>query len=309
MRHIGLSYDEVVHLLAQPVDSVETMKLRKAAHDAALHWTDGRAQVWYAIGLDCAPCPNNCSFCSFGHAWGIVKQPWRLEDDHVLALIHANDIPGVGFIALRTTDQYPVEDLLRIARRVRPLKHARLVANIGDFSPETAHALHEAGFSMAYHALRLREGQDTLIDPDTRLRTMQVVRSSHLELAALVDPVGAEHSPEEIADSLFLHKKAGASVSGAMARVGVEGTPKFALPTISQERLAQITAVARLVAGPEATSICAHPPDPGVATSGANTLVVDSGAIPRDAVQSREEWRSFTVRDALNILVQAGYHV
>ena len=301
------SFEAAVHLLALDPDSPDAAGLRRAAHEAALSWTSGRASVWFAVGLDSAPCPKNCSFCAFGEKWGIVREPWRLGLDEALAVVRGHDLPGVGFIVLRTTDVFPMEELLELARRATPLRHARLVANIGDFGDARAGALGEAGFFMIYHALRLREGEDTGLAPATRRRTMDAARSAGIELAALADPIGPEHTAEEIARSLFVHKEAGATVLGAMARVPVPGTPKGGLPMISPARLAQVTAVARLAAGPLVPWICAHPPDPLAAASGANVAVVECGAIPRDTALAAAPWRAFAIKDALAMLEGAGY--
>ena len=136
---------------------------------------------------------------------------------------------------------------------------------------------------------------------------MQAAISAGLDLAALADPIGAEHTDEEIVTSLFAHRAAGASIMGAMARVNVSGTPKAKFPMISTARLAQITAVARLVAGPDVPQICTHPPHETHTMAGANVVVVESGAIPRDAVRTETAWRAFTLDDGLTMLQRAGF--
>ena len=302
-----LAFEDAVGLLGVSPDSSAALLLRGAAHQASLSWSGGRGSVWFAIGLDSSPCPKNCGFCAFGEKWGVVRQAWRLDEEEALGIIREHDVPGVGVITLRITDAYPLEDLLRLALKAGPLKHARLVANAGDLDESAAKALREAGFHMVYHALRLREGIDTRLDPAARLRTMRASAEASLQLAALVDPVGSEHSDEEIARSIFVHREAGASVSGAMARVAVPGTPKYGVPTVAPSRLAQITAVARLAGGPETLHVCSHPADEALVFSGANTLVVERGGIPRDTLRTRSDWRSFTLRDALALLARAGY--
>jgi biotin synthase len=301
------AFEDAVRLLALDPESADAAGLRQTARQAALAWTGGKASVWFAVGLDSAPCPKSCAFCAFGEKWGIVREPWRLTAEEALAAVRKHDLPGVGFIVLRTTDLFPLEELLALARRATPLTHARLVANIGDFRDDKALSLREAGFHMIYHALRLREGEDTGLAPATRLRTMRAARDASIELAALADPIGPEHDDEEIARSLVVHKEAGATVMGAMARVPVPGTPKGNLPMISPARQAQITAVARLVAGPLVPWICAHPPDPLAVASGANVVVVECGAIPRDTGLAEAPWRAFAIRDALALLARAGY--
>ena len=72
-------------------------------------------------------------------------------------------------------------------------------------------------------------------------------------------------------------------------------------------RLAQIAAVTRLVGGVQTPDICVHPPTPQALAWGANVLVVETGAVPRADTESAEEWRQFTVQDALSLLLEAGY--
>lgn len=305
----GLSFQETVSLLSLDPDSKEMPALLDAAHEASRLWTSGHGYIWASIGIDCIPCPMSCSFCSHGEKWGIVKDRWALSAEEVVERIHLYDVPEVRWISIRTTEFYPTEDLVRIARLAGPLDFAQLVVNTGEYTLETARALHEAGFNMAYHVMRLREGVDTGVDRTVRMRTLKAVQVSPLELSSLVDPVGPEHTNEEIAESILTHRALGATLMGVMARFAVPGTPKFDLGTISPSRLAQITAVVRLAAGKQAHAICTHPSDERIVRSGANTVVLEYGAIPRDTNVSPGEWRGVTVEKAAQLLRDAGYEV
>ena len=150
---------------------------------------------------------------------------------------------------------------------------------------------------------------DTGLDPKKRLITLDAICQSPLELAALVDPIGPEHTNEELVEAMFLHKPYKASLMGAMARFAVPGTPKYELGTISLSRLAQITAVTRLVAGKEVAAICTHPTANQILASGANTVVVEYGAIPRDTEISQGDWKGFNVQEAVKLLREAGYEL
>ena len=79
----------------------------------------------------------------------------------------------------------------------------------------------------------------------------------------------------------------GAVIMGAMARVPVPGTPKAHLGQISEEKLARIIAVSRLVGGEVAQEICVHPPSDAAVAAGANAVVVETGAVPASARRSR----------------------
>lgn len=79
----------------------------------------------------------------------------------------------------------------------------RLVANVGDFGPAYAAALKEAGFTGVYHIHRLREGTDTNARPQARIRTMDAVRGAGLELYYCVEPIGPEHTHQELVDEML----------------------------------------------------------------------------------------------------------
>ena len=305
----SLTGEDISVLLALDPDSDETKQLLDTADRASREWAHRRGYIWASIGLDYSPCPMNCTFCSLGKKWGIIKEPWVLKTDEILDLIRLYDVPEVRWITLRTSEFYGIEKLIQIARLAIPLKHAELVVNTGEFERKDARALYEAGFKVAYHVMRLREGVDTGVDPNERLITLEAIKQSPLQLAALVDPIGPEHTDEELVQALFLHKAYGASLMGAMARFAVAGTPKYELGTISRARLAQITAVSRLVAGKQVDAICTHPTDDGILTSGANTVVVEYGAIPRDTKVSQGDWKGFNIREAVKLLRGAGYEI
>ncbi|MCG8403165.1 MAG: radical SAM protein, partial [Firmicutes bacterium] len=175
------------------------------------------------------------------------------------------------------------------------------------FDRVDAERLLKAGFQIAYHTLRLGEGADTRFNPQERTATLEVIKNSSLKLAYLVEPVGVEHSAEEIADTFLTGMKYGAALTGAMARVPVQGTPLGGLPAVSERRLAQVVAVTRLAAGRNAPDICVHPPAPLALEWGANLVVVENGAVPRDTGNSRDEWRCFGLGQAKELFERAGY--
>lgn len=78
---------------------------------------------------------------------------------------------------------------------------------------------------------------------------------------------------------------------------------------MSGERLAHIAAVTRLCGGIRTPYICVHPPLLQAVEWGANVLVVETGAVPRDDTEVAGEWRDFSVRDAKEMFRQCGYVV
>lgn len=63
----------------------------------------------------------------------------------------------------------------------------------------------------------------------------------------------------------------------------------------------------RLAGGVRTPDICVHPPTLQALNWGANVLVVETGAVPRDVAESDTDWRAFGVEDALSLLLEAGY--
>jgi len=98
-----------------------------------------------------------------------------------------------------------------------------LVANIFDFGMAKAKELLNAGFTAIYHVIRLREGIDTKIDPDDRLKTIRAARSVGLDLSYCIEPIGPEHADEEIVDAMFLGKELKPTVMATMRRIPVPG--------------------------------------------------------------------------------------
>ena len=132
---------------------------------------------------------------------------------------------------------------------------------------------------------------------------------SGLKLISLVEPIGIEHTNEEIADNFLQIIKHGAVISGAMARIPVPGTPLGNTDRISDERLAQIIAVLRLSGGNVIKDICVHPATTETIQSGANIMVVETGAIPRDIDCEEDNWHGVDMVKARMMLESSGYKV
>jgi biotin synthase len=259
----------------------------------------------------------NCGFCSFGEKWGLVREPQEWSAARIVDTARRFVAQGAHWVTLRTTEHYPPEklrDLVRLLRREVPGDY-RVVVNTGELAPADAAALAAAGANVVYHTLRLGEGKTTGFKVATRLDTLAAVRDSSLDLAHLVEPVGPEHADAEIVAVLLTALRHGARLCGVMARVNVPGTPcgdragTGPDAELAPERLAQIAAVTRLAGGVQTPDICVHPPTLQALHWGANVLVVETGAVPRDVAESDADWRAFGVEDALSLLLEAGYAV
>ena len=304
-----LERQEIIQLLEIPVGSEEDRYLRTAARDAAARLTGNCGYLWCAVGMDYAPCSMNCRFCSFGEAWNLIPAPRHVTEDEILAHVRHFVSGGAAYIVLRTTEFYDLDTLLAYIPKLRaavPGDYA-IILNTGELDPVTAQKAADAGVYGVYHALRLREGQDTPFRQEDRVRTMQSVTGTSMKLISLVEPIGPEHTAEELADRFLNAVACGTSICGAMARFPVPGTPLGDSRMLTDEEMAHIIAVLRLSGGSTVKDICVHPASAAAMNSGANVLVVEAGAIPRDAEFSDDTWAGTDTAKAMSLLKQAGY--
>ena len=278
-----LSLEDATALLELPLGTDDSRAIAEAAHALALrHSRQGR--IWTAIGVDYCPCPQNCSFCSFGVDWGIIRDSHEWTEEQVVDAAARFAAEGASWITIRTTQHYPLE-------RVWPAKAMReripncptLVANVGEMSLDQAEMLYEAGYSVAYHVFRLREGTDTGIDAEERLRSLENIHRSRLGLACLAEPIGPEHTAAEIAREMVRARP------GRGDRVPWRACRFLAPPRRTRADLGGETGAHYRGQSPGRrrgrAGICVTPPDAAVA-AGANAVVVETGAVPR-----REEIR------------------
>lgn len=256
-----LSRNEIIRLLDVEPGGADDGFLREAAREASQKIAGGKGYIWCAVGMDYAPCSMNCKFCSFGEKWGIVREPRHFEPEQVFAHVRTYAENGAAYVVLRTTEFYDLETLFGYIPKIRaevPGEYA-IILNTGELEPVDAERAKAAGVYGVYHALRLREGTDTPFNPAERVATMKNVSASGMTLISLVEPLGCEHTDEEIADSFLNAAACGAKICGAMARFPVEGTPLGGSARISDSRLAHVVAALRLSGGSQVRDICVHP--------------------------------------------------
>lgn len=303
--------EEVLRLLELSPEGEEARYLGQAARRVARVAAQNSGRVWSAIGLDSRPCPKNCTFCSFGARWGLVREETELSSGEVVAIARRLVREGAAWVTLRTTEYYGFDRVCKLARQIREAVPGDygLVVNTGQMEEAEVAAMWAAGIGVVYHSLRLGEGVCTCFRPEERLATLRAVAASPLRLAHLVEPVGPEHSNEELAHVFMTALENGASLSGVMARVNVPGTPGASSAELPEARLAQIAAVTRLCGGLRVPDICVHPASRQAVEWGANVVVVEEGAVPRSDGFCRDVWRGFDVARARALLREAGYVV
>ena len=309
---VKLSREEAAALLETPVGSREYYELLYWANRYARETFSNQGLIFAQIGLDSQPCGINCKFCSMAKdcmSESGKESVVRSLDDIVT---EAKELAktGISDLFLMTTAQFSQEDFLRYGKAVRSVlpESMRLVANIADFDLDFARKLKEAGFTGVYHICRLREGIDTGAKLEDRIRTMDAVRDAGLELYYCVEPIGPEHTAEELAAEMVRTREYPVGVMAVMKRTAVPGTPLAANGEISAAKLSLICAVTVLTARPP-RAMCVHEPDELCLMAGANQLYAELGSNPRDTEKDTRNGRGFSVEDARNMLGKAQWGV
>jgi biotin synthase len=305
----NINKEEALSLMEVDLYSYEMHAVYATASKLSREQFKGKGDCHAQIGLDLSPCPNNCGFCSFALEAGVFKDKIELKVEEVISRAQDFVKEGANAIYLMTTANYSFDNFLEIGREVKKSIPADipLVANIGDFGVKEAERLIDAGFQGAYHVRRLREGKDTRIDPEKRLATMKAIKKSGLMLLHCVEPVGPEHTAEEVVDLMFEGKEYGASFSGAMRRIPVPGTSLADLGIISEIELAKIVAISRLVMGTNVKGHCTHEPNMFSLLAGANLFFPETGPNPRDLEEETSKGRGFTVEKCKEMFREAKY--
>ena len=305
-----LSKEEVVKLLSVSTTSEEFYRLLYLARKYSEETFRKKGYVFAQIGINAEPCSVNCHFCSMAAKHYVLPNHWQKDINEIVEGVKQLVADQADDIFLMTTADYPVEKFIEIGRTVRQYIPAaiRLVANIGDFGLPTAHRLKEAGFTGAYHIVRMREGVDTGAPVEQRVQTLDAIREAGLELYYCVEPVGPEHSYEEIAAEMFRAKNYRIGAMAAMRRTSVEGTPLYSYGAISTPELCKIAAVTLLVVRPS-RSMNVHEVTEMSLLAGINQLYAEAGANPRDVDDNTENNRGFNTVVLRKMLENSGYIV
>ena len=307
LRCEDLTRDEMIALLSIDPDSEECDYLGETARKVKEHYSGNVARLGSSIGLDLRPCKMSCDFCSLGEKVGLITKEYEISDDTAVQLI--TDLRKRGFyqFTLRTTEFYPIERLVNLAKRIRKELgyEFALSGNTGELTLEKAKMLKDAGINAVYHAVRLREGIDTPLSVETRSETIRNAKAAGLRVSSGIDPIGIDHTPEEIADLFILYQSLNVDGMCIMRRVNVPGTKYEGMPEISDRRLAQVVAVARLICGNRWT-IAVHPAVKQGLLWGSDHISVETGANPRDNNISMLRWSLFDHDTALRMIEEAG---
>jgi biotin synthase len=271
----------------------------------------GKAEVHAQIGLNLSPCPNNCSFCAFAAKNGVFRESQELPIEDVILLALKAEADGANALFFMTTHDYPFRKYIEISKEVRSkLKpETVMIANIGDFGYKEGRQMKEAGYTGIYHAVRMGEGRDTKIDPQVRLNTVRAASEAGLFVGTCVEPIGPEHSIDEIAETILIGREMKPCYSGAMRRISIPGSDLVRYGMISEYRLAFLVAVVRLAMGRAVIGHCTHEPNLLGPVAGANLFWAEVGTNPRDTESETSEGRGMDVKSCMEMLKEADFDI
>ncbi|MGO9123327.1 MAG: hypothetical protein ACLP6G_00425, partial [Terriglobales bacterium] len=302
---------ECVFLLQLPETSLEAALLRAVADSITRRRFNNEGIVLGQIGIEIAPCPGKCKFCSFGEGHTTFQSSVMSDEEILSSADNFTASRELYALFLMTMHTFDFERLARVVGMVRKRipRETQIVVNIGDFGPTQARELKAAGVNGAYHVCRLREGTDTALDPEQRKATFRTIKDAGLDWYYCCEPIGPEHTPQELADQMFLGLEYGCFQHAAMRRVYIPSAPLAAHGQISELRLAQVTAVVALaaLACPETKSIAVHEPNLLGLTGGANAVYSETGANPRDTEKETTGHRGRDIKDCKLMLYEAGF--
>jgi len=304
-----LSRDDAFHLMSLNIHSDDCYALMAAANQLTHRLTNSRGVIYSQVGINVWPCPENCNFCYLGTKHGIVTTLHELAPEEVVSRAVDFEVAGADEVYLMTTANYPVGKFLEIGQEVRRALHplTDLIANIGDFHEQEAFQLRDAGFVGVYHVYRFREGIETDIEPERRRATFAAIKEAGLDLRYCIEPVGPEHSNEEIVEQMCLAREFGAGILSVMRRIPVPGTPFEYSGQVTESVIAKIVAVARLFLGTQIRQMGVHEPSLLGLRAGAHRICAEVGMNPRDRQRDTAHGRGLSVTGCERLLWEAGF--
>ena len=165
------------------------------------------------------------------------------------------------------------------------------------------------GLTGIYHVCRIGEGKVTALEPGARIKTMHNALDAGLQIFTCLEPVGPEHTIEEIVDNMYIGIDLGCTQHSVMRRVSVPGTPLAGYGQISNLRLGQLTAVVALAtfSMPSMRYMGIHEPTEIGYVSGANVVTAETGVNPRDSVAETSHGRGMDMAACRKMLFDCGF--
>jgi len=241
----------------------------------------------------------------------VFTDSFELPREDVVFQARQYEAEKANAIYLMATANYPFDKFIETSKEIRRAlkRDTVLVANIGDFTLAQAQELKKIGFSGIYHAVRLGESRDTSIPIEKRLETMTYAKEAGLLVGTCVEPVGTEHSVDELVEKTLMTRDIKPVYSGAARRIPIPHTTLAHNGVVTEAKMALILAVVRLALGEEIQGNCTHEPNTLGAFAGANLFWAEVGSNPRDTIKQTEKKRGMNVKDCISILYEAEWMV
>lgn len=299
------------YLLTFDEASLEAALIRTAANDIMRKKSDNSAIILGQVGVDVSECKGGCKFCTFGEGH-TEFMPKRLTDEELRIKItefcDRDDLYGLFLMTMHDYDLEMFLNAVKLAKGLIP-PTTKIWANVGDSSADAFREMKKAGVEGVYHVCRIGEGRDTNLKPENRIQTMQNALDAGIRLYTCCEPIGPEHTLDEVVENMFIGIELGCTQHAAMRRVAVPGSPLAQHGQISELRLGQFVAVVALASftAPNMTYCGVHEPNPIAYISGANIITAETGANPRDNTGDTSKNRGMDMRDCRKMLVECGF--
>jgi biotin synthase len=304
------NYDDCVYLLGFDDISPEATYMRGIANDIVRVKGGNSGTIVGQIGLELYPCEMDCKFCAFGVNHTAFKKRITLDEETIREKVRGFTKDGDLYLLwLMTMNSFDLDyylNAVRIAREVAPPK-TMLYTNIGDTSQEVFEQIKAAGASGIYHIERLDEGHYTAISPERRRETIANARRVGLDVQGCVEPIGPEHTPQQLVERIFNGVADASSTAAVMKRVIVPGTIfKTEATSLRIAQIMAVNALAMLVVDPYPILLGGSAESISL-VSGSNFACAETGVNPRDTKADTSTGRGLDVSTCRNMLINAGF--
>lgn len=306
---IPLSKDEVLALIKTDEASMEADAIRQAGRYVSRKRFGRRAMLLCQTGVEAFPCSADCQFCSFGKSH-FSEELWKIPEEGIHSVNRQMTGKGVFSHFLLFMHNSLFETLLSSVEKAKKSlpKGTNLVLNCGDLEHSQVAELKSAGVTGFYHVMRLGEEIDTTLKKKDRIQTIEFLKQEGLDWYTCCEPVGPEHSAEEIAEQIWLSRELSCFQNAVMRRICVTSAMS-GRGRISLLRSAQLVAVVALamVGNKELSSIAVHEPDLLGLYAGANCIYAEFGVNPRDTEKETSKSRGFSIEKCRDMLKDSGF--
>ena len=308
----GLEENEILELYKVDAESSLASYIMWAGRQLQFKLCDGIAEVHAQIGLNSTTCPHNCKFCSFA-ACNTVREKGKYEMSREEVIEDAKVLceAGANLMLLLATGTYPMQKAFEMVQAVREVidDDMPLLVNFDDMTKDDVKNLHAAGANGAYHAIRMREGVDTNLSVESRWETIHNLVEEKMSISTCVEPIGPEHTPEELTEATMRCLSYPNNSAGCGRRITVPGTLVEDRGELSDFANGKNVAIYRLAAGEKPMLNCAASTAVSAA-AGANLAWAELGSNPRDTVKKTENGgRGVSVATYQRVLRAAGYDI